>query len=266
MVVMVTLGACGSSDVLDPPDVQSDEALIQISSEGGFVPVEFNINNGPTFTVTRSGQFIFPGAQTLEYPGPLLPATLEGQLDDDENAKIVALVEEMGISEMDEEADDTVTNVADASTGVIKYWDESGVHKYSVYALGISDQHTAKATIAFAELFDYLHQLSGSVEGTPYAPEQVRVVSSADYAGPDPNFVDIRPWPLAGENPDEWKQIAEVGEQVWTCKTFEVSVTDALGDATQVTVWNHPSESADAQNFRLYVRPIHPGEEDCTLS
>jgi hypothetical protein len=28
-------------------------------------------------------------------------------------------------------------------------------------------------------------------------------------------------------------------------------------------VWAHPSGGADTENFRLYVRPLHPGEDHC---
>ncbi len=265
LAATLTLAACGSGEVVGPPEDSVDEPLIQVSSEGGFVPVEFNIARGPTFTVTRDKQFIFPGVTTLEYPGALIPAVFAGELTVEQYDQIVKLVEDMGIEEMDNKADNSVTNVADASTEVIRYWDQEGVHTYSVYALGISDQPQSDETAAFAELFDYLHQLSGTVTGTPYEPKNYRVVASPSYAEQDPNFVDIRPWPFEGDNPNDWEILTTVGEQTWTCKAFDPATVSALSDATQATLWMDPSESGDAQNIQILVRPLHPGEEDCVL-
>ncbi len=265
LAATLILAACGSDEVVDPPDDSVDGPLIQVSSEGGFVPVEFHIARGPTFTVTREKQFIFPGFTTLEYPGPLIPAVFSGDVTDEQYSRIVELVEEMGIEDMEDEADDSVTNVADASTEVIEYWDQNGVHRYSVYALGVDDRPASAATEAFAELFTYLHGLTGTVDGTPYDAALYRVVASPSYAEQDPTFIDIRPWPLDGENPHDWVELTTVGEQTWTCQAFGPEAIGPFDDATQATLWMDPSESGDAQNIQLLVRALHPGEEDCSL-
>jgi hypothetical protein len=259
------VAACGSGETVSPPDDPVDGPLIQVSSEGGFVPVEFNIARGPTFTVTREKQFIFPGVTTLEYPGALIPAVFSGHLTDEQYDRIVELIQEMGIEDMEHEVDNSVTNVADASTEVIKYWDAEGVHKYSVYALGSSVQPQSDATAAFGELFSYLHQLSGTVGATPYEPEKYRVVASPSYAEQDPNFIDIRTWPFDGEDPYQWSELTTVGDQTWNCEAFEPAAIAPLSDATQATLWMDPAESGDAQNIQLLVRPLHPGEEPCSL-
>jgi hypothetical protein len=260
----LVLAGCGTGEVLGPPD-NLPEPLIQVSSEGGFVPVDFNIARGPTFTVTRDRTFIFPGITTLEYPGALIPATFEGQLSEEQYDRIIELIAEMDIENIDDGVDNSVNNVADATTEVIKYWDENGIHKYSVYALGITDQPQSDATAAFAELFDYLHQLSGSLTGSPFQAEKFRVVASPSYAELDPNFIDIRPWPFSGENPHEWPSLTTVGDQDWTCKAFAGSTINLLDDAKQNTLWMDPADAADAQNIQLLVRPLHPGEEECSL-
>lgn len=266
VVVTLSLAACGTGDTLAPPDgVNDDDPLIQISAEGGFVPVEYNLSRGPTFTVTQGGRFIFLGVTTLEFPGKLVQPFFEAQLDDAQMAKIRDIIEEMGIAEFVDGSDNSVTNVADASTEVIKYWDENGAHRYSVYALGITDQATEPATIAFAELFDYLHELAGSANGTEYAPDEIRIVAGVYRGGFDPQFEDRRDWPLTGENPDDWDVFTTIGEETWTCKVFEASALQTFADAKQTTVWAHPTESADAENFQLLVRPLHPGEDGCEL-
>jgi predicted small lipoprotein YifL len=267
LALAIAMTACGSSEPVDQPDLADPSApLIHVSSIGGFVPVEFNLNRGPTFTVTQGGSFIFAGAQTMEYPGPALPHLREAQLSDDDMQEIRRLLDEMGIADITEEHDDSVVNVADASTEVIEFYDAEGVHEYSVYALGITDQPASQTTAKFLELFNYLHELAATIQGDEYEADQVQVIASADYEGPDPDFIDIRPWPLEGEDPLDWDELTRIGEdQVWSCKTFDASVLEVFSDATQATVWMDPTESGDAQNYQLLVRPLHPGEDGCPV-
>ncbi len=265
-VIILTVSACGSGETLAPPDENGSDPLIQVSSEGGFVPVEYNLGRGPTFTVTQGGRFIFPGVTTLEYPGALLPAVIEGQLDSDQMERVADLLEKMGIAEIDDESDNSVNNVADASTEVIRYWDANGTHKYSVYSLGMADGTTSPRTAAFAELFDYLHELSGSVNGETYQPESVRVVAGVYGGGFEPEFEDVRDWPLEGENPLDWDDFSNIGDARWTCKVFPSDVLDTFADAKQTTVWASPSDSEGDVSYQLLVRPLHPGEDGCELS
>jgi hypothetical protein len=270
LVVALLLAACGTGDVVGPPDSTPDstpesppgDPLLQIHSEGGFVPIEWNLGNGPTFTVTNGGEFVFPGVTTLEYPGRLVPSYFSGQLDESEMARINELLTAMGVAEIDNEHDDSVDNVADASTEVIRFWDETGVHRYSVYALGMTDNPASDATAAFADLVDYLHELSGTVESADYQPERVRVVAGTYQGGFDSEFERIEDWPLEGENPDDWDTFTTVGEDKWTCKAFDSSTLELFADARQTTIYTHPEEGGQVQ---LLVRPLHPGEEDCTL-
>lgn len=265
LAVALFLSACGSGEVLGSPDSTPESSprdpLIQIHSEGGFVPVEWNLGNGPMFTVTKGGEFVFPGVTTLEYPGRLVPSYFSAQLDEDQLARINELLTVMGIAAIDDEHDDSVDNVADASTEVIRFWDEDGVHKYSVYALGITDNPASDTTAAFADLVDYLHELSGTVEGGEYQPERVRVVAGPYQGGFDAEFERIEEWPLEGENPDDWDTFTTVGEDEWTCKAFDTSTLEVFADARQTTIYTHPEDGSQVQ---LLVRPLHPGEEDCT--
>lgn len=227
------------------------------------MPVEWNLGTGPTFTVTNGGEFVFPGVTTLEYPGRLVPSYFTGQLDEAQMTRIDELLGAMGISEIEEERDDnSAGNVADASTEVIRFWDENGVHKYSVYALGITDNPESETTAAFADLVDYLHGVVGTVESTEYKPDRVRVVAGTYQGGFDSDFVRVEDWPLDGENPDDWESFATVGENEWTCQAFDGTILDVFADAKQTTIYTHPEDGSQVQ---LLVRPLHPGEEDCKL-
>jgi hypothetical protein len=261
-VSALLISACGSGEVLGPPDDSPDDPLLQVHSEGGFVPVEWSLGNGPTFTVTYGGRFVYPSVTTLEYPGRLVPSYFEGQLNDDQMTRIRELLNEMGIDEIDEEHDDSVDNVADASTEVIQYWDADGVHRYSVYALGMVDRPSSDTTAGFADLVGYLHELSGAVDGSDYQPERVRVVAGVYQGGFEADFEMVEDWPFAGENPNDWDVFASIGEDKWTCKAFDSSILDAFADAKQTTIYTHPED--DGVQVQLLVRPLHPGEADCS--
>jgi hypothetical protein len=161
---------------------------------------------------------------------------------------------------MDSELDDSAAaTVADATTEVVTFWDENGAHTYSVYGLGIDPNPSNPATAATVELVAALSEAAFSADSVEYTGDRVRVISGVAQVAPDPEFEDVRPWPLDGDDPSEWAELS-LG---FTCKTFGAEVLDEFRDATQVTQWLHPDEMMDAPPFILLVRPLHPGEPDC---
>jgi hypothetical protein len=89
----------------------------------------------------------------------------------------------------------------------------------------------------------------------------VRVISGVAQAPPDPEFEDVRPWPL-DEDPNTWDALS-LG---FTCQVFGTETLESFRDASQVTQWLHPNETMDAPPFILLVRPLHPGEPDCPVT
>jgi len=161
----------------------------------------------------------------------------------------------MGLAGIDEESDDTALNfVADASTEVIRYWDATGEHKYSVYALGIDDEPTER-NAAFLELIETFDRFTAEAPAEPYSAEEVRVVAGVGFV--DPAFSDVREWPLEAEIFTDWTKLPNG----WFCRTYEANVLTSFGDATQATVWTHPDGSSDP--LTLLVRPLIPGETAC---
>ncbi len=267
--VALLLAACGSNEVVTPPngpEGDPDAPLIQIRSVGGFAPITAMLGQGPTYTVTWGGQLITLGPSVDSFPGELVPLYLEADLTEEQEAEISRLIDEMGIADITEEHDNSVINVADATTEVIVYWDDAGTHRYSVYALGLSDQTVPARTQSFSELIEFLGSITGTLDTSAYEPKSVQIIAGAYYGGFDPELEDLRPWPLDGEDPDEWDLYTTIGEdQIWTCKTFGSEVLTTFADATQTTTWVHPSPLVDAQNLQLLVRPLHPGEPGCEL-
>ena len=256
------LSVCGLPDDTLTPRTDPDAPLLQVSLEGGLVPVEWILGQGPIYTLLSDGRLIMQGPTIAIYPGPLLPNYLVVQLGDEDMSSILDLVEEIGLPAMTEAFDNSAaTRVADAGTQVVTYWDENGAHTYSVYALGIIPDQSNPSTAAFAKLLSAIDQAAAKADAVAWEPERVRVLAGVSQAPADPLLGDIREWPLTIDDPADWFEF-EFG---WSCKVFEAEVLDEFASASQVTQWLHPNPMMDAPPFTLLVRPLHPGEADCRL-
>lgn len=253
LVVGMLTAACGGGE--GGVGVEPHEPVIQITSEGGFVPVEFALSNGPRYTVLGDGRLIYQGFQTMEYPGRLVPPYMVATLSENQLNALLAIVEDIGLPEIDDELDDeAMAMVADASTEVITFWDEAGEHRLAVYALGIEGEPSER-NAAFLELIETLDRFTAEAPAEPYEAERVRVV--AGEGSIDPEFEDVRPWPLEGSDPATWVELANG----WRCTAIDGPIPDMFEEATQATTWEHPDGSSDP--LMLLVRPLHPGEPDC---
>jgi len=251
-VVVLLLGACGGGNT---PTVADDEPVLQIVSEGGFVPLEFALGNGPRFTILGDGSLIYQGPQIEIFPSPLLPNYQVTTLSESQLSSVLAMVEEIGLPDIDDETDNEAANfVADASTEVITFWDETGDHRLAVYALGIEDEPSAR-NVAFLDLIETLEQFTGVAESHEYVAERVRVLAGEAFV--DPEFEDTRDWPLPGSDPATWDQM-EIG---WSCTIIDGPVPEVFETATSATAWTPPDGSGPP--MKLIVRPLLPGEPDC---
>lgn len=258
----MTLSACGAASAGngDSPADDADEPLIQITSEGGFAPVEMILGNGPRFTLLADGSMIYRGPFPEIFPGPLVPDYRVTTLTDEDMDRVLAFVDEIGLPDFEERLDDTQASmVADATTEVITYWDENGEHTYGVYALGIEPNPSNPATAAFAELLDFFGQLS-LAEGEPYEPEQVRVIAGPGVVHEE--FEDIQDWPLDDSDLSDWEMLPNG----WQCEVLDPEILDVFSDATQVTVWSNPDPDLPNSYLKLLARPLLPGEPDCPQS
>jgi hypothetical protein len=256
-VLAVALTACGMPE--GGPGVPSDPdaPLIQIRSEGGFVPIEWALGHGPGYTLLADGRLIYEGPVIMIYPGPLLPNYQVSQATDDQIRRALELVEEIGLPEIDYEIDDSAMNmVADASTEMVTYWDEEGrEHTYGVYALGLdTNGGQSEVNAAVRQLIELLGEMSAGPSLGSYEGERVRVVAGA--ATPGQETADVREWPLERTDLAEW----EVPLEGWYCAVFGPEVLDTFNNAHQETMWTHPDTG---ETYKLLVRPLHPGEPDC---
>lgn len=249
------LAACGAETRLGFDD--PDEPVLQIRSEGGFTTVEMALGRGPTYTLLADGRLIHTGPVIAIYPAPLLPNFLVGSITEDQMNEVLDLVDEIGLPDFTDETDETNgQGVADATTEIVTYWDESGAHTYSVYALGINDQPSDPRTAAFLELFNLMGELAATTDAEPYEGEKAQVIAGPGF--PDPDFPDLREWPLDDDSLESWAVLPNG----WHCDIEDPEVLDLFRDASQNTQWNHP-EGDSLDPLTLLVRPLHPGEPDC---
>lgn len=255
LAAVLAISACGvdGSQQIELPD-NPNTAVLQVRSDGGFAPVEWILSRGPRFTLLADGRLIHEGPTITIYPGPLLPNYQVVTITDDQMASVLSLVQEIGLPDMADEKDDTnAQTVADATTEVVTYWDEAGSHTYSVYALGLVPNPTSRSTAAFAELLNLLDELSFQGDAAPYEAERVQVIAGFGFV--DPDFQNVRDWPLDNTDVEDWTEFPNG----WTCKVFGPEMLDSFTDANQATQWSNPV----GDPLTLLVRPLHPGEEPC---
>lgn len=255
-ILLTACGEPGDAGGGDSPD--PDAPVIQIRFEGGFLPVEMSLAQGPRYTMLGDGRLIYEGPVILIYPGPLLPNYQVIRLDDETVDQILDLVEAMGLSAIDREIDDSAMEfIADAATEVITYWDEAGEHVYGVYALDVVGDTTPQAA-TFLEIVELIDRAVGTEPAEPYEPERVRVIAGPGFV--DEEFRQIMDWPLEDTDLSGWTALA----MDWRCRAFDnPEILDAFMDANQATQWRLPGSTGDNEALTLLVRPLHPGEPDC---
>ncbi|HEY5650392.1 MAG TPA: hypothetical protein VIW46_03010, partial [Acidimicrobiia bacterium] len=139
--IALVIAACGSGGDAGEetdrtvPKGTDGGVILEISDEGGFVPVEFNLTRVPRFTVFSDGSVVTPTDVQFTFPGPSLVPLEERSLDETTIADLLAFVDDLGLADIDSVDLSDAHNVADASTTVLRYFDAAGEHTISIYAL-----------------------------------------------------------------------------------------------------------------------------------
>ncbi|HEX2154740.1 MAG TPA: hypothetical protein VHL52_12280 [Acidimicrobiia bacterium] len=255
LVLAACDGGAGGSDTSVPSD--PDSVVLTVTSEGGFVPVEFNLDRMPRFVLTADRTVYFQGPMIEIFPGPLLPNVQVTTLSEEGYAEVMELVGELGLPDIDERIDNSAAEmVADATTEFITYRDENGSHRLGIYAMGLVDGGSTDRVLA-TELVQTLEQATLEGESQAYEPERLQVA-----AGPAIQFDEIEAsveeWPL--EVP--FAEMEEWGLG-WRCTEVTGEAVEPLLDvfsqATQATLWDTGSEQVS-----IRAHPLFPGETACT--
>ncbi|MGH8927380.1 MAG: hypothetical protein ACRDWH_03445 [Acidimicrobiia bacterium] len=257
----LVITSCGGDSELEESLRLNDDpgsVLLLIRDEGGFVPVDFAVGQGPRLVLLRDGTLIVPGPQIEIFPGPLLPNYQQLALDEETQLFVLEELDAIGFADIENDINNEATNsVADASTTITTFYNQDGAHTFSVYALGIGLSISDGRVPILANLVDRLSQFGFSQPGESYEWEAMEVLASVPLAPPEPQFANVKPWPL----PVAFEQMADIGFG-WRCASYEDGEVQALlaqfADANQTTTWDDAGTE-----YTIRAKPLFPGQEPC---
>jgi hypothetical protein len=259
---VLVLAACGEPGLADTLKLNDDPAsvLLIVKDEGGFVPIEFIVGQGPRLVLLRDGTLIVSGPQIEIFPQPLLPNYQTIKLGEEDMLFVLEELDALGFAEIESEVNNEAANmVADASTTVTTFYNQDGQHTFSVYALGIGSQVTDGRVPVLANLVEHLSQIGFSQAGTPYEWQGLEVLAGIPQAPAELDFANVQPWPLDVG----FDAMADIGFG-WRCAPYEGEEAQALlglfAGANQVTTWDDAGTE-----YSIKVRPLFPQQEPCTV-
>jgi hypothetical protein len=229
-----------------------DDFVIQISYEGGLIPMEFAFVNTPALVLTDDGRLVVPGAIPEIYPGPLVPVLNQRTISEEGVDAYLDLVEEYGLLEHRQyEGNDMI---ADAAVSVVRIRVDGEEYVHSAYALGFDDETDPdrSALQEFVELaLDPATFVDADALGEEVAFEtDTYLVLSYES---DPSLeADIEPAPEVVD----WPAGASVrlADATVCAEVPYDEVDDVLDEATQLTWFDD-----DGVTYRVAATPRLPG-------
>lgn len=257
------------------------DAILVVTSAGGMLPVQMQVTNLPLFVLTGDGRVVTPGMQTLEYPGPALPALIERRLTEGGIQAVLAALERTNLFAGDLELRGMMGMIADAPDTIFTVSAAGLESVVSVYAIGMLledmeappgvDAAELEAYRVLSTLNDQLMTLDAwlpadawATDGwVPYEPEAfrlyVRDVTGQPIEGGDlPG--QVREWPTDDDPSAFGQEILAFGDGT-RCDIVdgELGATwfAELSNANQNTLWTDDGE----RRFGIGVRPLLPHEQ-----
>jgi len=260
----------------------ADEPILVIEDTGGFVMVQAIATRLPSFAMFGDGRVIMQGAQTLEFPGPALPALIERTLNEDGIQAVLDAVEDTELFTSDLRLDGAMQVIADATDTVFRLNANGREVTVSVYGIGLLDPEFGgnfegidpaeiDAHAVLGQLRDALMTIDTSVpsdsweaEGwQPYEAEAfrlyVRDVTGEEIEGGDlPERV--REWPT-DDDPAAFGEEEPLFGDGTRCGVVTddagAAWLEELNAAKQDTLWTTDGEN----RFTVMARPLFPGDE-----
>ena len=291
--VLILLAACaapgGGSPATSPPgggsgDIEhptGSEPILIVDSTGGFVPIQFMATRLPALVLLGDGRVIVQGAQTLEFPGPALPALIERTLTEEGIQEVLRGVEDTNLFTADLELNGAQGVVADASNSVFILNAGGREVTVSVYGLGalLPDMEPPpgmtsgeiEAHRILSQLNDGLITLDTWLPATawetegwqPYQPEALRLyvrdVTGEPVGGGD-LAERVREWPTDDDPAVFGVEEAFFGDGT-RCGVVDGDLgalwLEEMNAANQMTLWTDDGE----RRFSVMARPVLPHED-----
>jgi hypothetical protein len=273
-------GDSGTGEISHPTG--ADEPILVVEETGGFAMVQMIATRVPTFALYGDGRVVVQGAQTLEFPGPALPALIERRMTEEGIQAVLEAVEDTGLFTGDLELRGAQNVIADATDTVFRLNANDAAATITVYGLGLLDpafggnfegieQSEIDAHATLGQLRDALLTIDTSVpdgswetEGwQPYEPTgfrlYVRDVTGEPVEGGDlPD--QVREWPTDDDPSSFGEEVPFFGDGT-RCGVVEGDAGAAwfaeLSMANQQTLWTTDGDT----RFSVLARPLMPGDE-----
>jgi hypothetical protein len=215
-----------------------DDLVLRIGFEGGFTAPATQFIRVPTLLISGDGRLITPGAQTQQFPGPLLPALFERSISEAGMQKVLELADNAHLLQPPPDYTAPMT-VADAPDTVVVVSANGQTFKHVAYALGMGDPEKTPARTTLAAFVAALQNIETAVGTTNLGIDKPMVVESYRIQASAINAADI-----AGQEPApqvvEWP--ATAGVTLASARTCAIAMGAKVGSvlqaATQTTVFS----------------------------
>lgn len=238
----------------------ADSVVFRIGQEGGFTTRGSGFIHMPSLLIAGDGAMYTPGATTLQYPGALLPALIQGSITAAGIQKVLKLADLAGLlgAAPDYSLPDGLT-IADAPDTVVTLIANGVTYEHRANGLGIDSPNGGSSPARnnlskFVELLsDLPHAVGVDNVGLaePMVAESYRfqsvIVNPADWTQPSPTIVT---WPG-----DTGVVLADAAE----CASITVAkVGDLFEQANQLTFFQEKDVV-----YQISVVATLPGEPAC---
>lgn len=269
----------GGGDIAHPTGAA--DPILLVETAGGFAMPSMVAARVPQLAVYGDGRVIMQGVQTLEFPGPALPALIERTMTEDGIQALLAAIEDTNLFTEDHAFTGAMAVVADAADTVFTLRTDEGDITVSIYGLGTldpamgvppgMDQSEIQAHGLLGRLNEALMTVDAWIgsegwesEGwQPYQPDALRLYVR-DVTGQPMDGGDlegqVREWPTDDDPAAFGEEVALFGDgsrcgvvdgdagQVWL---------QELWASNQNTQWTDDGE----RRFSVLARPLLPHDE-----
>jgi hypothetical protein len=256
----------GSAAIAHP--TARDKVVLRVVSGGGFVAIQSNLRQLPSFTLYGDGTVIVPGVVTMIYPGPAISPLVRSKLTERQVQALLARAKAAGLLAPGrvDYGDMGTIGIADAPTTTLTL-NAGGKHIVrSAYALGISapsNRMPAKVAAARRALAGFIAKLPTAHAGAHYTPHALAVYAAPFTGDKQPGASPVA-WPLK-------RNLATAGKRVSSGLNYRCmfvggpaaeTLLAALARANEQTQWIMRGDPAHP--YQLVVRPLLPDQRDCT--
>jgi hypothetical protein len=247
------------------------DLLVRVALEGGFVPLEWNLTNLPTFSLYGDGTLVQPGAQIEIYPSPALPAISSRTVNEAGIQAILRAALDATDGMPADLGDMGSMNVADAATTVITVRADGIERSIEAYALAEVPERPDGMSREVFEARQRLSALVGKLgaldqwlpagslgEETTYRGEAARLFV-AEYRKVDDLPQERIAWPMEGALSRFGEPTQPAGFRCGTVSGDDwATLREAAGRANQLTPWTDAGD-----RFSILFRPLLPDESGC---